>query len=298
MKTADLPTSPKSSLPPKELHHPLRRRSSVRRCPILGIDKGDITMRSREVLDRRQFVYLAGGMSLGFPIWSGANSFAQQSLPQAEGVQEDNATTANTTNEIQLISLADAYVQNAIAGASSINGDLNLLQQQFRQGRQIFIKAQRRLRALDYDITLPNGPVNLDAPPISFAQFSNFEQINMAALVGEDDSVRKILSKILALFGISEFAEVFAKLLAADLEGLAAAVLAANWRLVTTLFFKIIDAVFSRAFLTLLGENIGAKLAAKLAAKIASRFLPFIGWAILIGQLVWALGEEFGKKNT
>ena len=25
--------------------------------------------------------------------------------------------------------------------------------------------------------------------------------------------------------------------------------------------------------------------------------LPFIGWAILIAQLVWALGEEFGEKS-
>lgn len=255
-------------------------------------------MRSTETLDRRKFVYLAGGIGLGLPLWAGVNSFAQEPSSQAGGEQEEGATANNTTDEIELIALTNSYVQKAIADASSISGDRNLLHQQFREGRYIFIKAQRRLRAFDYDITLPDGPVDLNTPPITFAQFSSFEQINMAALTGEDDTVRKILSKLLALFGISEFAEVFAKLLAADLGALGTAVIANNWRLVTTLFFKIIDSVFSKAFLTLLGENIGAKAAAKLGAKIASRFLPFIGWALLIGQLLWALGEEFGKKNT
>lgn len=250
-------------------------------------------MSSTDVLNRRQFVYLTGGMSLGFPLLSGNHCFSQD-LPSST----QQATNNSVNDDTQLIALADTYVQSAIAGASSISGNVDLFHQHFKEGRSIFIMAQRRLDDLGYNISLPDGPIDLDTPPITFAEFSNFEQINMAALTGEGDTPRKILSKILALFGISEFAEVFSKLLAAEIEGLGTAVLASNWRLVTTLFFKLIDTVFSRVFLTLLGENIGAKLAAKLAAKIASRFLPFIGWAILIGQLLWALGEEFATKSS
>jgi len=250
-------------------------------------------MSSTDVLNRRQFVYLTGGMSLGFPLLSGNHCFSQD-LPSST----QQATHNSVNDDTQLIALADTYVQSAIAGASSISGNVDLFHQHFKEGRSIFIMAQRRLDDLGYNISLPDGPIDLDTPPITFAEFSNFEQINMAALTGEGDTPRKILSKILALFGISEFAEVFSKLLAVEIEGLRTAVLASNWRLVTTLFFKLIDTVFSRAFLALLGENIGAKLAAKLAAKIASRFLPFIGWAILIGQLLWALGEEFATKSS
>jgi hypothetical protein len=251
-------------------------------------------MTATEVLDRRQFVYLVGGIGLGLPLLTGANCVAQEATSQAA---DERATIGNTTDEVELLAQADDYIQDAIALASSISGDVNTLQQRFEEGNQIFSQAQARLRAWHYHITLSDGTIDLKTPPETFDQFSDFEQINITALAAEGDSARKILAKLLALFGISEFAEVFAKLLAAELEGLTAAVLAANWRLVTTLFFKIIDSVFSRAFLTLLGENVGAKAAAKLGAKIASRCLPFIGWAILIGQFIWALGEEFGKSS-
>ena len=255
------------------------------------MNQEDKAMRLTNTLDRRRFVYLVSGMGLGLPILGGGNGFSKALPPSTD----DDDTQA--ANDIRLIALTHAYVNDAISNASSIAGCSEALNQHFDDGRSIFIMAQQRLAALDYDITLPDGPIDLVTPPETFTDFSNFEQINMAALSGESDAVRKILAKLLALFGISDFAEVFAKLLAADLEGLGAAALAQNWKLVTRLFFKIIDSLFSSAFFTLLGEQIGAKVAAKLAVKIAAKFLPFIGWAILIAQLVWALGEEFGEKS-
>lgn len=245
---------------------------------------------------RRDFVRLSKGAALWSAFWlTPQRGVAQQSPAPVENI------ASSVTPDIDLIKVADLYVEAAIERASSIAGNSGALSERFNTGRQIFIAAQERLRDLVYDISLAGFPVGLETPPVTFSEFLSLEQTNLAALNGTSgmasqaaaDLARKAMAKILAAFGVGEAAEVFFALLDLELKQLGTAIAAKNWRAAARVVGVILQTMVSRAFLVLLGERIGVAKAGRLIAKIAGRFVPFLGWALIIGQLIWAFGEEF-----
>lgn len=77
------------------------------------------------------------------------------------------------------------------------------------------------------------------------------------------------------------------------LEHLARNISGRRWRAVINGLKSIFRIITTGPFLRKLGERIGVKAATKLFSNLLAKFLPFIGWALLIGSLVWALAEEF-----
>ena len=74
-------------------------------------------------------------------------------------------------------------------------------------------------------------------------------------------------------------------------------VMMSAWAAGDTLVFKsalklLMKFIFKGAFLELLIAKVGRSAALKLFAKMTGRFVPFLGWALIIGGILWAIYEE------
>jgi hypothetical protein len=217
--------------------------------------------------------------------------------------QESVAGLDEITPEIDIITETDAYVQAALSEASSLGSDFQAFATRFNQGRDIFIAAQQNLSDLDYNVTISGSgldiPIDLTTPPVTVAEFIEFEIINLqsgqqsgleAPALGQLE--RKLLAKILAGLGIKEAYNAFAELLENDLKYLGKAVDKKNWKRVAKLLELILRKILSKPFFIKLANKIGVAKATKIIAKIGAKFVPYVGWAILIAQLIWAFAEE------
>jgi hypothetical protein len=238
-------------------------------------------------VDRRTFLSASTGAALVSGLAGDEKAFSQV----VPGTGEP---------QIDLLDQADSYLQNAIANASSLARNVNALNMLYDQGNQLFLAIQTELDAIGFEFTLDGIVPDTTSPLPSFSEFLALEQSNLAALnqgfAGVNDQAtalaKRALAKLLGIIGIKDVAEVIYNLLNVELGELGAALAAKNWKKAAAVTGKILKTLISPAFLKLLGEHIGVTRAGKIVAKIAGRLVPFVGWAILIGQLIWALGEE------
>lgn len=55
---------------------------------------------------------------------------------------------------------------------------------------------------------------------------------------------------------------------------------------------KILERFIDRSFLDRLGRRIGSEALKRLLAKIGARFIPFVGWALFLAELLIAILEQ------
>jgi hypothetical protein len=114
---------------------------------------------------------------------------------------------------------------------------------------------------------------------------------------GTEKGARHWIGKLFGCLGFGEAYKDFLGVLEAEqgslLEFIAVAFRKREWSLVKVLLKKLLSFLMSSAFLKKLAEKIGETAAAKLLGKIAAKFVPFVGWALLIGSIIWGFAEEF-----
>jgi hypothetical protein len=113
---------------------------------------------------------------------------------------------------------------------------------------------------------------------------------------GTEKGTRHWIGKLFCCLGFGELYKDFLGVLEAEqgslLELIALAFRKREWSLVKVLLKKLFSFLMSLAFLRKLVEKVGETAAAKLVGKIAAKFVPFVGWALLIGSIIWGVAEE------
>ncbi|HTQ30899.1 MAG TPA: hypothetical protein VMI53_06785 [Opitutaceae bacterium] len=113
------------------------------------------------------------------------------------------------------------------------------------------------------------------------------------------EGARKWIAKIFALFGFGEIFKAIIDVLEADagsallMANLGKAIAEASWSLLKKYLKILIELIFSKPFLKKLAEKVGESVLAKVLGKVFAKFVPFLGWALLIGQIVWGIAEQF-----
>lgn len=114
---------------------------------------------------------------------------------------------------------------------------------------------------------------------------------------GAADTAWTVVKKILGALGvpaahIGAVKAVLQEMAGNDLNALVRHVKARQFSQAREPLKKILNVMRSKTFLSKLGKRIGVKAAGILATKIAAKFVPIVGWAVLIGQLVWAFSKQ------
>ncbi len=106
---------------------------------------------------------------------------------------------------------------------------------------------------------------------------------------------RKWIAKLFAALGVGDFYAAMLEVLDEDrtLKLLLDALRRREMDSVRTFLRMLMRFIGSREFLRKLAQKIGQSAAARLVGKILGRCLPFIGWALLIGGIIWAIAEQF-----
>lgn len=128
-------------------------------------------------------------------------------------------------------------------------------------------------------------------------QFGTLYLQGFVNAIGPPEEARGILAKILTLFGVKEAYQAIIEILEAEqaalMEQIGQAARSRNWTLLRKLLKQLLDYIISNAFYQKLKDKVGEGVARKILGKILARFLPVIGWVVLIGSLIWAIAEEF-----
>ncbi len=105
------------------------------------------------------------------------------------------------------------------------------------------------------------------------------------------------VGKILGLLGLKDIWQAGLEILEGEVPALMTALgeaaAARNWSALRELFALLFDFLLSLRFFNALKAKIGEVAARKIIGKLAAKFVPLLGWAVLIGQLIWGLAEEF-----
>lgn len=113
----------------------------------------------------------------------------------------------------------------------------------------------------------------------------------------DPNGVRYWLGKLFGILGIGDAYEAIIEILEKNwptlLKEIAEAIAKRDWKKLAKLFKKLLDVLISKEFFKKLVAKVGLKTATKIVGKILARAVPFIGWAVLIASLVWAIAEEF-----
>jgi hypothetical protein len=108
---------------------------------------------------------------------------------------------------------------------------------------------------------------------------------------------RVFLAKLAGVLGINDILQAFWAVLDDLAEGLLKKIAEAfknkQWKLLTQLLGQLFDVITDPDFLYFLGQKVGTEKAKKIIGKILSKALPIVGWAVTIGQLVWAFAEQY-----
>ncbi|MFC1874174.1 hypothetical protein ACFLYX_02615 [Chloroflexota bacterium] len=148
-------------------------------------------------------------------------------------------------------------------------------------------------------LELPDSAFQFFMPgPIAAIEVSDGPLIYRA---GETPSTptgtRKWLAKLFAALGVGSIWQALLEVLeegwAELFHSLGLAIKRRDWRSVKFLLRRLLNIFTSPAFRAKLIKKIGASAAAKLIGKILGRLLPFVGWALIIGTIVWAIVEQF-----
>jgi hypothetical protein len=107
----------------------------------------------------------------------------------------------------------------------------------------------------------------------------------------------RALSKIFAALGIGEIYSAILELLEQGwkelMEELGRNIVTKQWRAVKEVIKKILRIVISEPFRKKLIEKVGVSAASKVLGQVAAKFVPGLGWVLIIGSIVWALAENF-----
>jgi len=108
---------------------------------------------------------------------------------------------------------------------------------------------------------------------------------------------RKWIAKIFGALGLKEIwkaiLEVFEQYYSKLAKGLGQAIgekSATKLARMLKLFFKLLG---RKKFWKRVARKVGRAAVAKAVGKMAAKCLPFVGWVILIAQIVWAIAEQF-----
>jgi hypothetical protein len=71
-----------------------------------------------------------------------------------------------------------------------------------------------------------------------------------------------------------------------------------DWALVRHQLKRLLEYIFGKAFWKQIVVELGEDGALKLMKRFGARFIPFIGWALIIGSFVWSLAQEWGEKES
>jgi hypothetical protein len=66
-----------------------------------------------------------------------------------------------------------------------------------------------------------------------------------------------------------------------------------SWKKAAGTIKRILSLIISEPFLEKLKKKIGGAVASRLIGKVASKFVPFLGWALVVGGIIWAIAEQF-----
>lgn len=177
--------------------------------------------------------------------------------------------------------------------------------------------ARRRLATVELDFTLPDYAEfvrrerrierALAKPPGSLFAFGAALPVGPSPskrgktadvqpqAADEADSNRKWVAKIFAAFGIGEAYQAVLEVLEADgiLQLIARALRERDWSSLRTFLKMLADLLTSKPFFRKLAHKIGENAAAPVVGQVLGKCLPFVGWALLITGLVWAIVEQF-----
>lgn len=205
------------------------------------------------------------------------------------------------------------FLVRAIEQAPDLYGRRSLLEARWDEGRQLWDAVTTD--STGPDLALIVGPSQTEAtellpltpvPPPPLADFLADEAALLEAWsdVGPDgldgfdpgveDMTRRLVAKLLAAAGLKEAAQAILNILdgAGYLWLLGQAIDERNGRLLLELIEEVLDFLLSRKFLSELAEEVGERQARRLVGGIAGRFLPALGWALFITQLIWAFAEQ------
>lgn len=269
----------------------------------------------KDKLNRRKFLQIAGGAALATPLAGGVLAAASRGTFETgvlEPTPEQPVATPETRPalgidvQIDLMETSLGYVDRAVTEGPTIYGQRDILAQRWEEGRTYYSQIQAELSSLgftmqqviDPDIDPVDGvfPVDLVTPLPTLDVFLANEDAILVNLAGAQASLdaRKAIAKLLGILGIKEASQAIFELLDEDglIKELDDALSARNMKKVGEVLKKILKKMASKEFLRRLANKIGIKAAAKIVGKITARFVPIIGWAVLIGSLLWAIGEQ------
>lgn len=114
---------------------------------------------------------------------------------------------------------------------------------------------------------------------------------------GAGDTVWTVVKKIGSAIGvpirhIGSIRAVLQEMAGNDLKVLARELKARRYSKAKAPLKRILNVMRSKTFRQKLIRHIGAKAAARVGANISAKFIPGVGWAVLIGQLLWAFGKQ------
>lgn len=257
----------------------------------------------KETMDRRKFLQIAGGAALASPLTLGSASAL------TTGTQETASTVRPSTGigpDIDLIETSLAFLDRAINEAWSLYGNLDAFTERWNEGSGYYSQMQAQLLNLGFDMKVvvdstlapEDGTfaVDLMTPLPTVSEFLANEEVNLADLAkaNASDNVRKVIAKLLGALGLGEASQAIFELLEGEglIAALDAALASGSLKAIGEVLLKILEKMITKEFLRKLAEKIGLKAAAKIVGKISARFVPFVGWALLIGQILWAIGEQ------
>jgi len=120
----------------------------------------------------------------------------------------------------------------------------------------------------------------------------------MAIAVATDNVV---ISKIASLLGIrgvlAGFQDAMVEVMGDELSELGKQIDQKQVRKALGTVKDILSKLTGEKFRKKFVEKVGKKAAGKALAKIASRFVPFVGWAIVAGSFVWTLYEQITDES-
>jgi len=230
--------------------------------------------------------------------------------PIVDAIGNPFATTEFASPTI-LVARAIDFVDRAARHGERRTADWNYVSERWEEGRQLFdtmrasvaadglsltrtvvINGQQYKVEVDYNTPLPTIDQLVKDEYDIFYRTGN-AYLAVATTFVADDWGKVAISKLLAIFGLTEFSKAFFEVLSEY--GWLDPRLWGRKELPRTLERLLNWLLRDPKFLAALTKKIGAGAAAKVIGKIAGRLVPFLGWALIIGSLLWAIYDQWIK---
>lgn len=161
-----------------------------------------------------------------------------------------------------------------------------------------------------------NDPPVLELPGVTVPSYQNFvaEEYAFAQTLPSDATLyamtptfqdegglsaglRLALSKVLGVLGLKEIWQAVLDILETYYKTLWTAFWRAikekRWKDAIKFLTQLIKKMMSKRFKQVLIGRVGKSVAAKIIGKLAAKFVPVLGWAVVVGEIVWAVAEQY-----